>query len=233
MNQSDSPRKIVFPFASQAGGAYVHSVPDAGATSDTKASWQQGFPPKTFTPVASGGSPVDGADMNGVLAELSAIARWAQDGGLFPYDAAYANAVGGYRKGAMLQSSVTAGLMWQSTADANMTNPDASGAQNWIALGTTKLSLQSNGYRVCADGFTEQWGGTATPAGGSTFVTFPIAFSNACLNVQATNNAGAAPSAWPGVGGLTTTGFTIYSATASGVAPMQAGTSFSWRAIGY
>jgi hypothetical protein len=170
--------------------------------------------------------------MNGVLAALSAALRWAQAGGAFPFDAAYAAAVGGYHNGAIVQSAMTAGLLWQSTADANTTNPDAGGT-NWVAVGVARSSFATPGYRASSDGFIEQWGDISLPSGGSGNVTFPIAFPNACLNIQMTNDSGAPPSAWPGNGNRSRTGFTAYSATSSGVGSAAAGVTHSWRAIGY
>ena len=50
-------------------------------------SWPLGFPTETQTPIAAGGTPPRRQDMNGALNWLSKHLLWAQQGGLWRYDA--------------------------------------------------------------------------------------------------------------------------------------------------
>ena len=50
-------------------------------------SWPLGFPTETQTPIAAGGAPPRRQDMNGALNWLSQHLLWAQQGGLWQYDA--------------------------------------------------------------------------------------------------------------------------------------------------
>ncbi|CAB5151768.1 hypothetical protein UFOVP148_62 [uncultured Caudovirales phage] len=134
MQSSNIPSKIPLPFANAAGPSYVNTIPVTSQIGITngRASLADGFPPLTFTPIASGGVPPFGADMNGILKEITSIQQWQQAGGFFPYDSAFSTTVGGYPKGAILQSANLQGL-WVSTAENNTTNPDTGGA-GWVSL---------------------------------------------------------------------------------------------------
>jgi microcystin-dependent protein len=115
---ADSGTKNTIPTPSQSG-----ITPGAASLTD-------GFPPLTFTPLASGGVPPAGADMNGILYEISSAVKWANAGGMYPYDSAFSTAIGGYPLCAMLQKADGSGF-WVSTVDGNTTNPDAAGA-GWV-----------------------------------------------------------------------------------------------------
>ena len=147
MQSTNIPSKIPLPFANAAGSGYVNTIPTASQIGITngRASLTDGFPPLTFTPIGSGGVPPFGADMNGILKEITAIQQWQEAGGFFPYDSAFSTTVGGYPKGAVLQSSSFNGL-WISTAENNTTNPDTGGA-GWISTafeGLQSVALVSN-----------------------------------------------------------------------------------------
>lgn len=133
MRASDIPTKFSVPFAQDAGG---DSRPIPVTSSDPAAASQElGFPPETFVPVGAGGSPPDGRDMNGILNMSTAWDQWFSVGGPVTYDSAIQATVGGYPKGAIVQSATTFGLFWLCTADNNTTNPDASGA-GWTLFPT-------------------------------------------------------------------------------------------------
>lgn len=101
------------------------------------ASLTDGFPPLTMTPMAAGGVSPYGADFNGILNWLSAIAQWSNAGGQYPYDAAYSALIGGYPKGALLLKADGTGC-WLSLADNNATNPETGGA-GWTTAGGIPL----------------------------------------------------------------------------------------------
>lgn len=135
MQSTDIPLKLPLPFAASAGAGYTRVIPTASQIGvvNGQASLTDGFVPLNATPIASGGVPPDIKDMNGILFEISGWSRWQAAGGPVFYDSAFATAIGGYPKGAVLQSATTIGLLYVSTAEANTTNPDAGGA-NWTGL---------------------------------------------------------------------------------------------------
>lgn len=146
MQSSNIPSKIPLPFANAAGGSYVNTIPVNSQIGivNGRASLADGFPPLTFTPIASGGVPPFGSDMNGILKEITSIQQWQEAGGFFPFDASFAATIGGYPAGAIIQSSNHTGL-WLSTIENNSNNPDTGGA-GWSSLafeGTQSLSVTS------------------------------------------------------------------------------------------
>lgn len=135
MKRTDIPTKLPIPFANSAGVSFIRTVPTASqiGSTDGAASLTDGFPPLTFQPVASGGIPPFGEDMNGILNQMSAWTRWQSAGGQVAWDSGFSSLIGGYPLGACIASATTAGAYWVSTTDNNTTNPDASGA-GWLSL---------------------------------------------------------------------------------------------------
>ena len=129
-------------------------------TQNGAASLTDGFPPLTFVPSVAGGLPPFGADLNGILKQLSQWDQWQAAGGPIFYNSRFATSIGGYPNGAMLNSAVTPGTIWMSTADNNMTNPDAIngnqivGGSNWVQapwqmpIGTPIQSFASAPHRA-------------------------------------------------------------------------------------
>lgn len=135
MQLSDQPLKLPIPFGNNAGGSFIRPIPvnsQIGVV-DGAASLHDGFVPLNATPIASGGVPPDIKDMNGILFEVSAWSRWQAAGGAAYFDGTFAGLIGGYPKGAVLQSAVTVGVLFVNTTDNNSTNPDAGGA-GWTTL---------------------------------------------------------------------------------------------------
>ncbi len=135
MKLVDLPTRFTLPFAASAApGTYKRTIPVASeiGVHDGYASFTDGFPPLTFTPVASGGIPPFGQDMNGILYSTTSWTRWQASGGTVPYDSTFSAAIGGYPKGALIASS-TAGMFWVSLVDDNTTDPNAGGA-GWQTL---------------------------------------------------------------------------------------------------
>ncbi|WP_334166339.1 hypothetical protein [Achromobacter mucicolens] len=132
MQASNAPTKSAVPFANSGAKNTIPVASQIGITPGL-ASFTDGFPPLTMTPLAAGGVPPYGQDFNGILNFLSSAVRWAQAGGLYPYDAAFSTAIGGYPRGAVLAAATGSGR-WVNTVDNNTTNPDTGGA-NWISLG--------------------------------------------------------------------------------------------------
>lgn len=159
MQASNAPTKSAVPFANSGTKNTIPVASQIGITPGL-ASFTDGFPPLTMTPLVAGGVPPYGADFNGILNFLSAATRWAQAGGSYIYDAAFATAVGGYPKGALLVRSDLSGL-WLNTVENNTANPDTGGA-GW----TNPLAGRLLNVRY----FTTPGVSTYTPTPGTSFV---------------------------------------------------------------
>lgn len=135
MQRSQIPTKIDTAFAANAAPGFIRIIPDATAIPGA-ASWDAGFPPVTMEPIASGGIPPFGQDMNGVLNAITAWTRWnASAGGSVSFDATFAGEVGGYPQGALLWATNGLGF-WLSVIDNNTTNPDTTPSANWVFIAT-------------------------------------------------------------------------------------------------
>lgn len=137
MQSSNVPDKISVPFA-DAGQKQIIPVDSQVGIEDARASYEDGFPPLTRTPLAAGGKPPFGTDMNGILYAITVIQQWQSAGGMFKYDAAFSTTINGYPKGALLLKADGSGY-WQNTVENNTSDPDASGA-GWIDFTTAALA---------------------------------------------------------------------------------------------
>lgn len=131
MQASNSPDRIQLPFANS-GTKNTIPVPSQIGITPGAASFTDGFPPLTFTPLSAGGIPPAGADFNGIFNAITAILRWQCAGGFFKYSGAFATAIGGYPAGAVLLNATDDGL-WLCLADNNMSDPDSGGA-DWTLI---------------------------------------------------------------------------------------------------
>ncbi|MDC9599045.1 hypothetical protein PSI14_19960, partial [Xenorhabdus sp. XENO-2] len=98
-----NPNLIPKPFAQN---GQRDEIP-AGYKSDLpgqKATWDTGFPQITMMPVAAGGLPPSGRDFNGILNQISDNIVHLSKGGKYKFSPEYAVSIGGYPKGAILQS---------------------------------------------------------------------------------------------------------------------------------
>jgi hypothetical protein len=143
MQASQLPNyKFPIPFANSASAQYQRTIPKGSQQGiiDGAASLADGFPPKTFIPVNSGGTPPFGQDFNGLLNAITAWTRWQNAGGLVTFDSTFAADIGGYPMGAILMSA-TPGRLWLSTTDNNTTNPDVSGTDGtgWTSIVTSAV----------------------------------------------------------------------------------------------
>lgn len=149
MQLSNIPGKLVLPFANAGGKSTIPVASQIGITAGA-ASLTDGFPPLTRTPIAAGGVPPSGLDMNGILYEMSAIIRWANAGGGYPYDGTFATDtnVGGYPKGARIMRSDGTGY-WFNTVENNVTDPESAGAAaaGWVPdyqSGATSVAMSGS-----------------------------------------------------------------------------------------
>lgn len=125
---SNQPTPVQVPFANSGTKNTIPVASQIGITAGA-ASYTDGFPPLTFTPIASGGVPPAGADFNGILNAITSVLRWQSGGGHFTYDSTWSSANSGYPKGALLLKADGSGF-WFNTTDGNTVNPDTVGT-NW------------------------------------------------------------------------------------------------------
>lgn len=115
-----------------------NTIPPALGASG-QATMVDGFPAETMTPIASGGVPPSGQDVNGILYQLSQHQVWLNSGGMYAYNASHATNIGGYPIGAVLQSA-DGQSAWLNTVDGNMTDPDGGSAAGWKAFAGDKFA---------------------------------------------------------------------------------------------
>ena len=126
-----------------------NSIPPALGASG-QATMVDGFPAETMTPIASGGVPPSGQDVNGILYQLSQHQVWLNSGGMYAYNGSHAANIGGYPIGVVLQSA-DGQSAWLNTVDGNMTDPDGGSAAGWKAFAGDKFAdrlLSALGIKV-------------------------------------------------------------------------------------
>lgn len=135
MQSSNAPSKLTLPFAASGAKNTIPVASQIGITPGA-ASYTDGFPPLTRTPLSAGGVPPSGQDTNGILYSLSSILRWSSAGAGFPYDSTFAadSNVGGYPAGARVMRSDGTGY-WLNTIDNNTTDPENTSAGVAAAAG--------------------------------------------------------------------------------------------------
>jgi len=180
MNVNQIPVRMQKIWGVSASGAYIRTVPIDSqiGVQDGAASFDTGFVPDNFTPVAGGGVPPFGQDFNGALNAITAWLQWAQAGGRITFDAAFATAIGGYPSGCVLSSRIVNGVQYTSSVDNNTTDPDdpltSVGWQRVGLLAGTPVPLLTTGTSgyVVANGTTtgSAASGAAQPGGGTLFV---------------------------------------------------------------
>lgn len=129
MNRTDAPAKQGVPFGVNGNREPIESTTPAG---DNSASYDVGFPPITMILKSAGGLPPKGQDMNQILYELSALARWFSAGALNSFDATFAASIGGYPKGSVLVGS-DGTTPFMSTIEANSNDPNTT-PTGWLDL---------------------------------------------------------------------------------------------------
>ena len=137
MQLSGIPTKFPIPFGNSAGAPYIRTIPVASqiGTNPGYASLTDGFVPLNMTPIAAGGIPPFGQDLNGILKQITQWLQWHEAGGPIAWDSTFNTSIGGYPLGALLIAAAGSGSdHWISLADNNSGNPDAS-ADNWNTFG--------------------------------------------------------------------------------------------------
>lgn len=146
-----APTKLTVPFANSGTKNTIPVASQIGITAGL-ASYTDGFPPLTMTPVASGGVPPFGQDFNGIFYAVTLALQWLQSGAGYAYDSAFSTAVGGYPLSARVQRSDGQGL-WINTSANNTVDPESATTSGWLPLSnnaTTAITMTSSNVTLTA-----------------------------------------------------------------------------------
>ena len=123
------PKRLTRAFAEE---GLKNNIPDVAveSTAANAATYKKGFPAVTMTPIAVGGQPPSGKDMNGVLYELSSHIAYMNKGGQYKFDADFCEEIGGYDIGAIVLSD-DGMTEYINTVANNKTNPNTSSSTGW------------------------------------------------------------------------------------------------------
>ena len=146
----------------------------------------EGFPDVTMIKESVGGKAPKGLDFNGIFYLLSVDTVHRQSGQQIQYDATYATNIGGYKKGAILQStSLTKSYI--STVDNNTTDPDSTASSGWNVYAYTPIATSTTlGTVKIADTLTSTATDTALTANQGRVLNESIGslFSNNSINTS-------------------------------------------------
>ncbi|MDP0467900.1 phage tail protein, partial [Glaesserella parasuis] len=103
------------------------------------ATYEEGFPQITMTPITQGGKAPSGKDMNGILRDITEHIVYQNKGGKYLFDASFAEKIGGYEKGAVLITNDFTKFM-VSLVNQNKVNFNTSNYQgSWAVIATIDL----------------------------------------------------------------------------------------------
>lgn len=138
----NNPKLIVVPFAED-GQKDEIPVTREPSMPTQKATWDLGFPPATMLPESAGGLPPRGRDFNGIFNQISEMLVHLAKGGRIKFSESYAEEIGGYQKGAILQSDDET-KDYQSLIDGNKVNFNTAAAAQistaWKLISTASLA---------------------------------------------------------------------------------------------
>ena len=147
------PKRLTKAFAEE---GLKNTIPEV-ATENTPANaatYTKGFPSVTMTPIAVGGQPPSGKDMNGILYEISSHIAYMNKGGQYKFDADFCEEIGGYDISAIVLSD-DGMTEYINTVANNKTNPNTTGSVGWkICAGAAPLGklLADRGGLISASG---------------------------------------------------------------------------------
>ena len=156
------PKLLSKPWASDGLKNNIPAERNGGLAQEA-ATYAEGFPSITMTPISVGGKPPSGKDMNGVLYEISAHTVWQNQGGRYRFDQSFCDAIGGYPKGAVLIND-TLDTEYISLVDANTHNPNSgNNSGKWMAYAGKVLATSI--LQAAPPGYAGYFAGTSAPAG--------------------------------------------------------------------
>lgn len=119
-----------------------NEIPDSrnSGLAQGAATYEEGFPSITMTPIPQGGKAPSGRDMNGILHEITSHIVHQNKGGNYLFNAEFAQKIGGYDKGAVLISDDFT-TFYVSLIAKNKTNfNQTKDAAKWSVIATTNLA---------------------------------------------------------------------------------------------
>ncbi|MEQ4710698.1 hypothetical protein ABN057_00170 [Providencia alcalifaciens] len=187
-----NPKLIVVPFAAD-GQKDEIPVTREPSMPTQKATWDLGFPPATMLPESAGGLPPRGLDFNGIFNQISDMLVHFAKGGRIKFSESYAEEIGGYQKGAILQSDDET-KDYQSLINGNKVNFNtASSAQinaAWKLISTASLATDIS-KKLDKDAIKQTTGNSQTSVMSQDAVTKALASKQATGNyatVEQLNN---------------------------------------------
>lgn len=141
------PDLILIPFGKNATPGTIDPIPKTRGPGDDpqQATWDEGFPLVTMTPLAAGGIPPKGQDFNGVLKAISEHTVFTERGGQFKWSAAYVTASGGYSIGDVIQADdgLNSYVSLVNTNTANFNTTPAAIGVSWDLYAGRKTQTQA------------------------------------------------------------------------------------------
>ena len=153
------PKLLSKPWATDGLKNDIPTVRGTGLAQEA-ATYTEGFPSITMTPISVGGKPPSGKDMNGILYEVSAHIVYTNKGQRYCFDQTFCTSIGGYPKGAVLMNDAGTAeyisLIDRNTANFNLPTVNISGkwaiyagegaipAATTTGRGLTQLSSATN-----------------------------------------------------------------------------------------
>jgi hypothetical protein len=129
------PDLILIPFGKNATPGTIDTIPKTRGPGDDpqQATWDEGFPQVTMTPLAAGGIPPKGQDFNGVLRAISEHTVFSEHGGQFKWSSDYVTESGGYSIGDVVQADdgLNSYVSLVNTNTANFNTTPASIGTSW------------------------------------------------------------------------------------------------------
>lgn len=152
-----TPPRIVEAFAINAGGAFITApFPVASQIGVTPgaASLNDGFVPLNMTPIAGGGIPPFGKDMNGILFLISSWTAFIAAGQLPVFDGTLAADMSGYAIGAETQQAADPTARWINTLNGNASDPDTGtpGTAAWASSKPLQDTVTAGGNDIVLPG---------------------------------------------------------------------------------
>ena len=149
----ENPKLIPVPFAKNGD---KNTIPEKfnSTLEANKATWETGFARITMIPAPAGGMPPLGQDFNGILYDISDNLVYASKGGKYKFSEEYAATIGGYPKGAILQSDDET-KEYQSLLDNNEVNFNTASSddvgKSWRLIFTTDMLAAIDGKQPSGD----------------------------------------------------------------------------------
>lgn len=179
-----TPSVITGPFAGSEG-AVKNTIPNE-STGTYAASMADGFPAITMTPTSQGGTPPDGADLNGILNLVTQFYYQFQNGFQATFNQGISDTIGGYPTGAVLwyfPAGATKMIPVMSLIPNNtynfVTNPGYIDGVHWtVAWSSNYLGIQNVGTATALT--TVDFGG---PGAAIKTLTIPDGMSNLTITL--------------------------------------------------